>query len=73
MKYIRSKNELNKKLKNDLYCCKYARNDVIEKIIKYCKGVKKCNDGVKRLDKENQRESFRQLLGFKENEIYERK
>ena len=45
----------------------------MEKIIKNCRGVKKCNDGVNRLDKEDQRQKFRILIGFKENEIYERK
>ena len=52
---------------------KYVKNEVAEKIIKNCRGVKRCNDGINRLDKEKQRENFRQLLGFKENEIFERK
>ena len=30
---------------------KFAKNDIIEKTIKNCRGVKKCNDGVDRLDK----------------------
>ena len=30
----------------------------MEKIIKNCRGVKKCNDGVNRLDKEDQRQKF---------------
>ena len=45
----------------------------MEKIIKNCRGAQKSNDGVNRLDKEDQRQNFRILLGFKENEIYERK
>ena len=45
----------------------------MEKIIKNCRGVKKCNDGVYRLDKKDQRQNFRIFLGFKENEIYEKK
>ena len=49
---------------------KFARNDTMKKKIKNCRGVKKCNDGVDRLGKENQRESFRQLLELKENEVY---
>ena len=69
--YIRTENEINKNLKNNLY--KYARNDIIEKVIKNCRGVKKSNDGVKRLDKEKQRENFRKFLGFKENEVFENK
>ena len=52
---------------------KYVKNDVAEKIIKNCRGEKRCNDGINRLDKDKQRENFRQLLGFKENEIFERK
>ena len=43
----------------------------MEKIIKNCRGVKKCNDGVNRGDKENQRNNFIPLLGFKENDIYQ--
>ena len=45
----------------------------MEKIIKNCRKVRKCNDGVSRLDKEDQRQNLRIILGFKENEIYERK
>ena len=30
---------------------KYVRSDFIEKIIKSCRGVKQCNDGVSRLEK----------------------
>ena len=56
-----------KKIKNsDLY--KYAKNKLMEKIIENGRGVKKCNDGVNRLDKEDQRQNFGILLGFKENE-----
>ena len=43
----------------------------MEKAIKNCRGVKKCNDDVKRLDKENQRNNFRTLSGFKENDIFQ--
>ena len=63
--YIRSKNEINKDLKNNHY--KYSRSDITEQVIKNCRGVKKCNDGVNRLEKEKQRQNSRQLLGFKEN------
>ena len=41
----------------------------MEKIIKNCKGVKQCNDGINRIEKEKQRENFRALLGFKEHDI----
>ena len=69
--YIRSKNEINKDLKNNYY--KYSRRDITEQVIKNCKVIKQCNDGANRLDKEKQRENFRQLLSFKENEVFESK
>ena len=72
-KYIRSRNEINKKLKNDLPHYKYARNYVMEKVIKNCRGVKSSNDGVNRLGKEKQSQIFRELLGFKEYEVFESK
>ena len=37
------------------------------------KSIKQCNDKTSRLDKEKHRENFRQLLGFKENKIFETK
>ena len=37
--YIRTENEMNKNLKNNLY--KYARKDIIEKVIKNCRSAKK--------------------------------
>ena len=37
--------------------------------MKLCSGVKQYNDGVNRLRKEKQRENFRTILGFKENDI----
>ena len=43
----------------------------MERIIKNCRGVKKCNDGVNRTDKRNQREDLRIILGFQENCVYE--
>ena len=70
IKYIRSEYEITKNFKDsDLY--KYAKNKLMEKLIKNCRGVKKCNDGVNRLDIKGQRRDLRILLGFKENEIYE--
>ena len=72
MKYIWSGYQITKNFTDsDLY--KYAEHKLIEKIIKNCRRVKKCNDVVNRLDKEDQRQNFRILIGFKENEIYERK
>ena len=41
----------------------------MDKIIKSCRGVKQCNDGVNRLEKEKERENFRTGLGFKEYDI----
>ena len=52
---------------------KYARSDLIEKIIKNCRGVKKCNGGINRKNKEKQREHFRIILRFRENDIYKKK
>ena len=43
----------------------------MEKGIKNCRGVKKCNDSISRTQKQNQRKDFRIILRFKENEIYE--
>ena len=44
----------------------------MKKIIKNCRGVKKCNDGINRMKKEQQRDNFRTFLGFKENYIMNR-
>ena len=72
MKYRRAEYQITKNFRDsDLY--KYAKNELMETIVKNCRGVKKCNDGVNRLDKEDQRQNFRILLGFKENEICKRK
>ena len=43
-KYKRTACEISKKLKNDPQNCKYVRNDVMEEVIKNCRGVKQCND-----------------------------
>ena len=48
---------------------RYVRSDLMEKIIKRYRGVKQCNNGVNRLEKEKQRENFRTILGFKEHDI----
>ena len=52
---------------------KYARSDAMEKTMKNYRDVKSSNNGINRLHKQKQRENFRQLLGFKENEVYESK
>ena len=64
----RSQKEISKKPTDDSKI-KYAHNDLMEKIIKNCGVVKKCNDGINRMEKEKQRENFRALLGFKEHDI----
>ena len=49
-KYIRIESEITKKPADDSEY-KYARSDLMEKIIKNCRGVKKSNDGVNRFEK----------------------
>ena len=50
-KYIRIEEELTKQDTDDSKI-KYGHCDLIEKLIKSCRGVKQCNDGVNRLEKE---------------------
>ena len=68
-KYNRSLQEITNKVMNDSKN-KSACNELMEKIIKNCRGVKKCNDGKNRSEKEKQRQNFGILLGFKENDIF---
>ena len=50
MKYIRSEYQITKSFKDSsLY--NYAKNNLMEKIIKNCRGVEKCKYGVNRLQK----------------------
>ena len=70
-KYTRTEREISKIL-TDNSTFKYARSDLLEKMIKNCTGVKKCNDGINRMKKEEQRQNSRALLGFKENDIMNR-
>ena len=50
---------------------KYIRSNVREKLIKNCRRVKKINkDKIDRKKKEEKRENFRTLLGFKENYLF---
>ena len=37
-----------------------------------CRGVKNSNDGISRMEKEEQKDHFRTLIGFKENDIMNR-
>ena len=62
-----SQKEISKKLTDDSKI-KYARNDRMENIIKNCRGVKNCSDGIHKIEKEKQRQNFRALLGFKEHD-----
>ena len=48
---------------------KYAHSDPMEKIIKNCRGVKECKNGINRKKKKN-KENFRILLDIKENDIF---
>ena len=41
-------------------------------VLKNCRGVKKSNDGINRMKKEEQRVNFRTNLGFKENDTMNR-
>ena len=49
---------------------KYARSDLMEKVIKNSRGVKKYKNSINRKEKEKQRANFRILLGSKENDIF---
>ena len=71
-KYITTRKETNNEIRND-YKFKFARSDIMERIIKNCRGVKKCNENMDRKDKENQIGNFRLLLRFKENDIFQSK
>ena len=62
--YLRSEYQIMKVETNNKKD-KVVKNKLIEKIIKNCRGVKKCNDGINRLDKENQRQNFKTILDLK--------
>ena len=49
---------------------KYVRSDLMEKVIKNCRGVKQCKNDINKKEIEEQIENFRILLGFKENGIF---
>ena len=50
-KFKRSEAELDKKNVYASNITKYARSDIMEKIIKNCRGVKRCNGGINRMEK----------------------
>ena len=54
MKYKRSEYEISKIITDNKKGI-FARNDIIEKVIKNCTGVKKSNDGLNKLGKEKNR------------------
>ena len=68
-KYKRSLQEITKNIKDN---CKdkHVRNDIAEKIIKNCRGVKKYKNSQDKSNREEQRQNFRLLLGFKEHDIF---
>ena len=56
-KYIKPEYEITKK-PIDNKQTKYARSDIMDEIINYCRGVKKCNDGVNRTEKKIVKETI---------------
>ena len=68
-KYKRSLQEITKDLTDDSRN-KYVRSDLMEKIIKNCRGVKECKNDINKKEVEKQRKNFRLLLGFKENDLF---
>ena len=56
-KYIKTEREISK-IPTDDSKFKYARNDVIEKMIKSCRGVKTCNNGINRIEKKKDKEKI---------------
>ena len=68
-KYKLSLQEVTKNMDDNMKD-KYIRNDIAEKIIKNCRGVKTSKDNVNKSDKEKQRQNFRLLLGFNEHDVF---
>ena len=63
-KFKRSEAELDKKNVYASNITRYARSDIMGKIIKNCRGVKRCNDGISKMEKANHRHNFKMLLGM---------
>ena len=61
-KYIKTESEITKKPADDSKYT-YACSNTMAKIIKNCRGVNKCNDGINRMKKE------KSLLRFKKHDI----
>ena len=72
-KFKRSEAELDKKNVYASNITRYARSDIMGKIIKNCRGVKRCNDGISKMEKANHRHNFKMLLGFKKMIHFKRK
>ena len=68
-KYKRSLQEITGNI-HDSVKIKYIPNDIAEKIIKNCRGVKKTRDGTNKSNTERQRQDFRLLLGFAEHDLF---
>ena len=68
-KYKRSLQEITGNI-HDSVKIKYIPNDIAEKIIKNCRGVKKTRDGTNKSKAERQRQDFRLLLGFAEHDLF---
>ena len=62
-KYMRSEFEIIKDFANKK--SKYARNDIMEKVIKNFRGVKKSNNSLNILDKEKKQKIFDYFWGLK--------
>ena len=72
-KFKRSEAELGKKNVYESNITKYARSDIMEKITKNCRGAKRCTSGINRMEKTNQRDNFRMLFEFKQNDTFQTK
>ena len=56
LEYIKSDYQITK-VEADNKRDKFVKYEIIEKIIKNCRGVKKSNDGINRMQKEDKREN----------------
>ena len=68
-KYKCSLQEITGNMSNSIKI-KYIRNDIAEKIIKNCRGIKKTKNNSNKIDKENRRQNFRLALGFNEHDLF---
>ena len=68
-KYKRSLQEITGNMHDNMKD-KYIRNDIAENIIENCRGVKKTKDNLNKSNKEQQRQNFRLLLGFNEQDVF---